>query len=210
MLPSGRSRSTHTLADACPVLAVPGPSRVRRLRGWLRLSLAGSPDQHAVSSSLSFGTNLPPRAAPHPVLRRRSCLRLPRDFCLRGGYDFHILSSWFHGRTSAASSRRFRRADPSARSHPTARSHSRQPVGQRMMQSKQGDAAGSVVQSGDKSPHSISASAFSPPFRIPQSPLRNPFTPPAISSTPPAPFATDRPPSPTPTTVVRLRAAASS
>lgn len=101
MLPSGRSRSNRTPADACPVLAVLGPSRVRRSHGRLRPSLAGSPNCHAVSSSLSFGTNLPPRAALHPVLRRRSCLRLPRVLCLRQGDDFPFLSCWFHGRTRA-------------------------------------------------------------------------------------------------------------
>jgi len=107
MDPSDRSRSTHTCTDLPPVLAILGPGQIHRSCGRLRLSLAGSPVAHAVPSSLSFGTNLPSRAAPHPALQRRSCLRLLPGLCLREGNDFHILSSWFHGRTSAATSRRF-------------------------------------------------------------------------------------------------------
>jgi hypothetical protein len=99
MDPSGRSRSNHTRTDLSPVLAILGPGQLHRFRGRLRLYLAGSPVAHAESSSLSFGTNLPSRAAPHPALQRRSCLRLHPGLCLRGGNDFHILSSWFHGRT---------------------------------------------------------------------------------------------------------------
>jgi hypothetical protein len=99
MLPSGRSDSTHTRTGLCPVLAVLGPSQTHRSRGRLRLCLAGSPVARAVSSSLSFRTNLPLPAAPHPALPRRSCLPLPRALCLPEGNDFHILSSWFHGRT---------------------------------------------------------------------------------------------------------------
>ena len=99
MLPSGRSDSTHTRTGLCPVLAVPGPSQTHRLRGRLRSYLAGSPVALAVSSSLSFRTNLPLPAAPHPALPRRSCLPLPQACCLPEGNDFHILSSWFHGRT---------------------------------------------------------------------------------------------------------------
>ena len=100
MDPSDRSRSTHTCTDLPPVLAILGPGQIHRSCGRLRLSLAGSPVAHAVPSSLSFGTNLPSRAAPHPALQRRSCLRLLPGLCLREGNDFHILSSWFHGRTS--------------------------------------------------------------------------------------------------------------
>ena len=68
MLPSGRSDSTHTRTGLCPVLAVLGPSQTHRSRGRLRLCLAGSPVARAVSSSLSFRTNLPLPAAPHPAL----------------------------------------------------------------------------------------------------------------------------------------------
>jgi len=105
MLPSDRSRSNHTQTDLSAALAGLVPRQVCRLRSRLRLSLAGSPGSHAESSSLvladTFGTDLPSPAAPHPVSRRRSCLRLHAGSCLRRGYDFHILISWFHGRTRA-------------------------------------------------------------------------------------------------------------
>ena len=99
MSPSVRSRSNHPRTDRSAVLTVPGPRPVRRRSGRLRPYPAGSPVAHAVSSSLPFGTKPPSAAASHPALRRRSCLRLPRGSCLRGGHDFHMLSSWCCGRT---------------------------------------------------------------------------------------------------------------
>ena len=99
MNPSSRSRSNHTSTDLSPVLAILGPGQIRRASGRLHPYLAGSPVARAVSSSLAFGTNFSSRAAPHPALQRRSCLQLHPGLCLRGGYDFHILCSWLHGRT---------------------------------------------------------------------------------------------------------------
>lgn len=99
MSPSIRSRSNHPRTDRSAVLTVPGPRPVHRRSGRLRPYPAGSPVAHAVSSSLPFGTKPLSAAASHPALRRRSCLRLPRGSCLRGGHDFHMLSSWCCGRT---------------------------------------------------------------------------------------------------------------
>jgi len=99
MYPSDHSHSNHTQTDLSPALGSAVPRDVHRSCGRLRHLLAGSPDLNAESSSLAFGTNLPSPAAPHPVSRRRSCLRLHAGVCLQREYDFHILSSWFHGRT---------------------------------------------------------------------------------------------------------------
>ena len=66
----------------------------------LRHSLGGSPLLQTESSSLSFGTASPPRAAPHPVSRRRSCLRLLSRCSSRDDSDFHWLISYMCVRTS--------------------------------------------------------------------------------------------------------------
>lgn len=66
----------------------------------LRHSLAGSPLLQTESGSLSFGTASPPRAAPHPVSRRRSCLRLLSRCSSRDDSDFHWLISYMCVRTS--------------------------------------------------------------------------------------------------------------
>jgi hypothetical protein len=68
-------------------------------RGRLRQSLAGSPLLQAESGSLSFGTAGPPRAAPHPASRRRSCLRLLSRCSSREDSDFHWLISCMCART---------------------------------------------------------------------------------------------------------------
>ena len=60
----------------------------------LRHSLGGSPPLKAESGSLSFGTAVPPPAAPHPVSRRRSCLRLLSRCSSRKDSDSHWLLSW--------------------------------------------------------------------------------------------------------------------
>ena len=70
---------------------------------WLRHSLAGSPLLQTESGSLSFGTASPPRAAPHPVSRRRSCLRLLSRCSSRDDSDFHWLISYMCVRTSGVS-----------------------------------------------------------------------------------------------------------
>ena len=67
---------------------------------WLRHLLAGSPLLQTESGSLSFGTTGPPRAAPHPVSRRRSCLRLLSRCSSRDDSDFHWLISYMCVRTS--------------------------------------------------------------------------------------------------------------
>ena len=68
---------------------------------WLRHLPAGSPLLKTESGSLSFGTTDPPRAAPHPVSRRRSCLRLLSRCSSRDDSDFHWLISYMGVRTSA-------------------------------------------------------------------------------------------------------------
>ena len=69
---------------------------------WLRHLPAGSPLLKTESGSLSFGTTDPPRAAPHPVSRRRSCLRLLSRCSSRDDSDFHWLISYMCVRTSTA------------------------------------------------------------------------------------------------------------
>jgi hypothetical protein len=69
---------------------------------WLRHLPAGSPLLKTESGSLSFGTTDPPRAAPHPVSRRRSCLRLLSRCSSRDDSDFHWLISYMCVRTGMA------------------------------------------------------------------------------------------------------------
>jgi hypothetical protein len=69
---------------------------------WLRHLLAGSPLLQTESGSLSFGTTGLPRAAPHLVSRRRSCLRLLSRCSSRDDSDFHWLISYMCVRTSTA------------------------------------------------------------------------------------------------------------
>ena len=110
MTPSLRSHPNHPQQ---PV----SPPYTRNVRGnrygsghWLRHSLAGSPLLQTESGSLLFGTAGPPRAAPHPVSRRRSCLRLLSRSSSRDDSDSHWLISCMCVRTSArAIACRFRR-----------------------------------------------------------------------------------------------------
>ena len=101
MTPSLRSHPNHPQQ---PV----SPPYTRNVRGngcgsghWLRHSLAGSPLLQTESGSLLFGTAGLPRAAPHPVSRRRSCLRLLSRCSSRDDSDFHWLISYMCVRTSA-------------------------------------------------------------------------------------------------------------
>jgi hypothetical protein len=101
MIPSLRSHPNH------PQQPISLPY-TRFVRGngygsghWLRHSFAGSPLLQTESGSLSFGTTSPPRAAPHPVSRRRSCLRLLSRCSSRDDSDFHWLISYMCIRTSA-------------------------------------------------------------------------------------------------------------
>ena len=103
MTPSPRSHPNHPQQ---PV----SPPYTRNVRGngcgschWLRHSLAGSPLLQTESGSLLFGTAGPPRAAPHPVSRRRSCLRLLSRCSSRDDSDFHWLISYMCVRTSGVS-----------------------------------------------------------------------------------------------------------
>ena len=103
MTPSLRSHPNHPQQ---PV----SPPYTRNVRGngygsghWLRHSLAGSPLLQTESGSLLFGTAGPPRAAPHPVSRRRSCLRLLSRCSSRDDSDFHWLISYMCVRTSGVS-----------------------------------------------------------------------------------------------------------
>ena len=101
MTPSLRSHPNHPQQ---PV----SPPYTRNVRGngygsghWLRHSFAGSPLLQTESGSLSFGTTSPPRAAPHPVSRRRSCLWLLSRCSSRDDSDFHWLISYMCIRTNA-------------------------------------------------------------------------------------------------------------
>jgi hypothetical protein len=103
MTPSPRSHPNHPQQ---PV----SPPYTRNVRGngcgschWLRHSLAGSPLLQTESGSLLFGTAGLPRAAPHPVSRRRSCLRLLSRCSSRDDSDFHWLISYMCVRTSGVS-----------------------------------------------------------------------------------------------------------
>jgi hypothetical protein len=103
MTPSPRSHPNHPQQ---PV----SPPYTRFVRGngygsghWLRHLLAGSPLLQTESGSLSFGTTCLPRAAPHPVSRRRSCLRLLSRCSSRDDSDFHWLISYMCVRTSGVS-----------------------------------------------------------------------------------------------------------
>ena len=103
MTPSLRSHPNHPQQ---PI----SPPYTRFVRGngygsghWLRHLLAGSPLLQTESGSLSFGTAGLPRAAPHPVSRRRSCLRLLSRCSSRDDSDFHWLISYMCVRTSGVS-----------------------------------------------------------------------------------------------------------
>src|SRR5882724_9086574 len=98
MSPSVRSHSNYNCADTVRHRQALGRPWFAALAAGFAHSLEGSPRAATESSLLAltglFGTALPPRAAPHPALLQRSCLRLPPTSCLPMGYDFHILSSW--------------------------------------------------------------------------------------------------------------------
>ena len=103
MSPSLRSHPNHPQKPVSPPY-----TRFVRGNGYgsghrLRHSLAGSPLLQTESGSLSFGTASPPRAAPHPVSQRRSCLRLLSRCSSRDDSDFHWLISYMCVRTSGAS-----------------------------------------------------------------------------------------------------------
>ena len=100
--PAVSLRSAVDQAEQQPV----SPFLTRAVRGngcrscaRLRHSLEGSPLLETESDSLSFGTAGPPRAALHPVSRRRSCLRLLSRCSSRDDSDFHWLISCMCART---------------------------------------------------------------------------------------------------------------
>jgi hypothetical protein len=70
-----------------------------RTCGRLRHQPEGSPLRQTESGSLVFGTAGPPRAALHPVSRRRSCLRRLSRCSSRDDSDFHLLISCMCVRT---------------------------------------------------------------------------------------------------------------
>ena len=102
MIPSLRSHPSHPQQPVSPPWTRDVGGNGCRSCGRLRQSLGGSPLLQTESGSLSFGTADPPRAAPHPVSRRRSCLRLLSRCSSRDDSDFHWLISCMCARTSAA------------------------------------------------------------------------------------------------------------
>ena len=101
MTPSLRSHPNHPQPSVSPPSTRGVGGNGYRSCSRLRLSLGGSPPLKAESGSLSFGTAGPPRAALHPVSRRRSCLRLLSRSSSRDDSDFHWLISCMCIRTRA-------------------------------------------------------------------------------------------------------------
>ena len=100
MRPSLRSHPNHPQQPVSPPWTRDVGGNGRRSCGRLRQSLEGSPLLQTESGSLVFGTAGPPRAALHPVSRRRSCLRLLSRCSSRDDSDFHWLISCMCARTS--------------------------------------------------------------------------------------------------------------
>jgi hypothetical protein len=99
MIPSLRSHPSHTQQPVSPPWTRDVGGNGCRSCGRLRHSLEGSPLLRTESGSLVFGTAGPPRAALHPVSRRRSCLRLLSRCSSRDDSDFHWLISCMCART---------------------------------------------------------------------------------------------------------------
>ena len=99
MIPSLRSHPNHPQQPVSPPWTRDVGGNGYRPCGRLRQSLEGSPLLQTESGSLSFGTAGPPRAALHPVSRRRSCLRLLSRCSSRDDLDFHLLISCMCART---------------------------------------------------------------------------------------------------------------
>jgi hypothetical protein len=99
MIPSLRSHPNPPQQPVSPPCTRDVEGNGYRTCGRLRHQPEGSPLRQTESGSLVFGTAGPPRAALHPVSRRRSCLRrLSRCSC-RDDSDFHLLISCMCVRT---------------------------------------------------------------------------------------------------------------